>query len=221
VEDLVTRRFDTVLFDLDGTLCDTLPLIYESFAAAFTPVLGRSFPDDEIRAMFGPPDHQIIRDQLPAEHHEAAIARYNTHYSSRHEDLVAPFPGIPDLLADLDGAGHWLGVITGKSRSTALVSLELTHLAPFFRVVYAGDDVARQKPDPEAVLHALAVANEVPGPRAVIIGDSAADVLAGRSAGISTIGVTWGSPDHHELIAATPDYLVSTVSELAEIMDSR
>src|SRR5688572_15756775 len=58
-----SRAFDFALFDLDGTVADTLPLIYEAFDAAFIPALGSGFSPDEIRAMFGPPDHQIIRSR--------------------------------------------------------------------------------------------------------------------------------------------------------------
>ncbi len=212
------RAFDTAFFDLDGTLADTLPLIYEAFDQAFFPELGHRFTDTQIRAMFGPPDHQIIRDQVSVDVAEAAIDRYNAHYSLRHDDLVSPFAGIQDLLMRLTSEGYWLGVITGKSRSTALVSLEKTGLLDFFRVIYAGDDVERQKPDPEAVIKSLNDAGVPPSNRAVMIGDSAADVLAGRAAGIGTIGVTWGSPDHHELDAAEPDYIVSTVDELSSIL---
>lgn len=217
----MVRRYDTVLFDLDGTLCDTLPLIYEAFAEAFIPAIGHTFSETEIRAMFGPPDHQIIRDQVPADLAEAAIARYNAHYSARHKDLVAAFPGVADLVQLLDDSGHWLGVITGKSRVTALVSLEMTGLIDHFRVIYAGDDVGRQKPDPEAVFKSLADAGVEAGPRAAMIGDSAADVAAGQAAGIATIAVTWGSPDHSELDASGPDYVVSTVEELASVLGIR
>ena len=213
--------FDTAFFDLDGTLADTLPLIYESFDQAFMPALGKRFTNAEIRAMFGPPDHHIIRARVPAALVDAAIERYNGHYSLRHDDLVTAFTGIHELLQQLTAEGYWLGVITGKSRSTALVSLEKTGLLDFFRVIYAGDDVARQKPDPEAVIKSLHDAGEPPPERAVMIGDSAADVLAGRAAGVKTIGVTWGSPDHHELNASAPDYTVSTVEELSALLLSR
>lgn len=209
------------MFDLDGTLADTLPLIYESFAEAFVPVLGHTFGDDEIRAMFGPPDTEIIRSHVPAHLADEAIDRYLRHYSSRHSALVTPFQGIPDLLGRLDASGHWLGVITGKSRVTAIVTLEMTGIIDRFRSIYAGDDVALQKPDPEAIFRSLDDAGVSPGPNAVIIGDSAADVLAGKAAAITTIGVTWGSPDQAEMQAAKPDYIVSTVDELAEVMAVR
>jgi pyrophosphatase PpaX len=209
-----TRRFDIALFDLDGTIADTLPLIYEASDAAFVPALGSGFTPAEIRSMFGPPDHEIIRRRVSADAAAAAIERYNRHYEERHDALVTAFPGMAALIRRCAGAGMRLGVITGKSRLTALVSLDRLELRSAFGAIYAGDDVERQKPDPQALLLALADLGMSNGERAVMIGDAAADVIAGKAAGLATIGVRWGSPEVHETEAAQPDQLVSTVAEL-------
>jgi HAD superfamily hydrolase (TIGR01549 family) len=212
------RLVDIALFDLDGTIADTLPLIYEAFDAAFVPALGRSFTPAEIRSMFGPPDHEIIRRQVPAHLAEEAIERYNRHYSDRHTALVSVFPALAELIHDCAEAGIRLGVITGKSRATALITLEQLGLLEYCPVLYAGDDVERQKPAPDALLLALADLGSSPGDRTVMIGDSAADVMAGRSAGVRTIAVRWGSPDYDELEDSAPDETVSTVSELSSLL---
>lgn len=212
------RAFDIALFDLDGTIADTLPLIYEAFDAAFIPALGSGFSPSDIRALFGPPDHQIIRSKVAESQAEAAIDRFNAHYQNRHDDLVAAFPGIPELIHACDNAGAQLGVITGKSRLTALITLEHLDLRDRFAVIYAGDDVERQKPDPQALTLALRDLSAEPTSTAVMIGDSAADVVAGKAIGIATIGVLWGSPDHQELVAANPDHIVSTVAELEALL---
>jgi HAD superfamily hydrolase (TIGR01509 family) len=213
-----TRKFDIALFDLDGTLADTLPLIYEAFDAAFVPALGSSFPPNEIRAMFGPPDTQIIRAQVPGDAADSAIERYMRHYADRHDDLVAVFPGMADLIRACADAGMRLGVITGKSRKTALITLDRLGLTDAFGVIYAGDDVERQKPDPAALALAMEDLGATNSDRAVMIGDAAADVVAGKAMGITTIGVTWGNPDHDELDESGPDYSVSTVAELAALL---
>lgn len=212
------RLVDIALFDLDGTIADTLPLIYESFDAAFMPALGRGFPEHEIRAMFGPPDHEIIRRQVPAELAEAAIQRYNQHYSARHVALVTVFPALTTLIRVCAKAGIRLGVITGKSRATALVTLEYLGLIECFPVLYAGDDVERQKPAPDALRLALIDLGAGPGERIAMIGDSAADIIAGRAVGARTIAVQWGSPDHDELQASAPDEMVSSVAELSSLL---
>ncbi|MER3436920.1 MAG: hypothetical protein C4346_04545, partial [Chloroflexota bacterium] len=122
------------------------------------------------------------------------------------------------LLRACRAAGMRLGVVTGKSRQTALITLDLLGVRGEFGVIYAGDDVHRQKPDPEAVLLALRDLDYPPGAPGAFVGDSAADVLAGRAVGLTTIAVMWGSPDHKTLLAARPDVVCRTVAELAEAL---
>lgn len=210
----MTPRYSTLIFDLDGTIADTLPLIYESFNDAFVPVTGQPLSPEEIRGLFGPPDNYVIRNVLDPEHHDAAIERYVATYQRRHRDLVELFEGISDVLADAHGAGIKLAVVTGKSRKTALMTLEILGVLDRFDVIYAGDDVEHQKPDPMALVMALHdLAHDDPA-QAAMIGDSAADVIAGKRAGVATIGVLWGVPDHSDLLAAGPDVLCETVTDL-------
>lgn len=207
-------RFTTVVFDLDGTLADTLPLIYEAFNAALKPVLGRTLTEAEIRAKFGPPDNYILQSMMPGAEGHAAFQRYLEVYEREHDRLVSAFHGIDEVARKAAAAGIKLGVVTGKSRRTALYTLEAIGLLPMFGVIYAGDDVERQKPDPEAVIKILHDLGHDPSTPGAFIGDSAADVIAGRAAGLTTIAVTWGSPDHDELFASNPDIVVDTADEL-------
>lgn len=213
-----TPRFTTAVFDLDGTIADTLPLIYEAFDAALRPALGRGFSEAEIRALFGPPDNYILRAMLPPDEAEAAFQRFVAVYEREHERLVTAFHGIDAVMQAAAAAGMRLGIVTGKSRRTALFTLQAVQLLPYFGAVYAGDDVERQKPDPEAVIKILADLGHDTGTPGVFIGDSAMDVIAGRAAGLTTIGVLWGSPDHSELFAAKPDLISSTTAELANAL---
>jgi pyrophosphatase PpaX len=209
-------RFATIVFDLDGTIADTLPLIYEAFDAALRPVVGRRFTDAEIRGMFGPPDNHIIRSMVQGGDYEAAYKRYVDTYEREHERLVSAFHGVDDVMRRAAAAEVKLGVVTGKSRQTALYTLEALGLLPVFGSVYAGDDVERQKPDPEAVIKILEELGHDPDSAGVFVGDSAADVEAGRAAGLTTIAVTWGSPDHEQLFASKPDITVNSSDELAK-----
>ncbi len=207
-------KYQAAIFDLDGTLADTLPLIYTAFNEAVEPLLGRTLEDAEIRAMFGPPDNAILRSIAAKDQAEQAIVRYISAYNRDHSRLVTLFDGISALLHDAREAGIKLAVVTGKSRITATYSLEQLGIAECFEVVYSGDDVTVQKPDPEALIAALRDLSVRADRAVVMIGDSAADILAGQAAGIATIGVLWGSPDHAALIAAGPDTVCATVDEL-------
>ena len=211
---MMTPRFSTLIFDLDGTLADILPVIDESFNDAFVPITGKPLSPEEIRALFGPPDNYVIRNVLAPEYHDAAIGRYVATYERRHRDLVSLFDGIGDLLADAQAAGVKLAVVTGKSRNTALMTLDILGVLDRFEVVYAGDDVDRQKPDPMALGMALADLSHGDPAHAAMIGDSAADVIAGKGAGVATIGVLWGVPDHTDLLQAGPDIVCESVAAL-------
>lgn len=211
---MTDRRFETLIFDLDGTLADTLPLIYEAFNDAFEPVTGTLLAPEEIRGLFGPPDNYVIRNVLGPREAPAGIDRYVDTYRRRHHELVELYEGMADLLTDLRDLGVCLAVVTGKSRSTALMTLDLLGVLDRFEVIYAGDDVERQKPDPMALHLALRdLAHDDPA-TAAMIGDSAADVIAGKAVGVATIGVLWGSPDHADLLAAGPDVVCGTMADL-------
>jgi pyrophosphatase PpaX len=211
--------FDVVIFDFDGTIGDTLPLIYEAFDAALRPEINRRMEDHEIRSLFGPPDNAIIRsiveDEAAA---DQAIERYVQAYEDGHQELASLFDGIETILASAKESGVRLGIVTGKSRVTAIHSLTAFGVIEYFDAIYAGDDVERQKPHPEAIFAILRDLEHGKGERAVIVGDSAADVEAGKAAGIETIGVTWGSPDHDELYQSEPDLVIHTAAELAQAL---
>lgn len=210
--------YSTIIFDLDGTLADTLPLIYRSFNAAVEPEMQRTMQPDEIRSLFGPPDNHILRDLFPGPSGSEAFDRYVATYEKHHDEHVSLFDGLAGLLAAARASGATLAVVTGKSRVTALFTLHALGIDHFFDLIYAGDDVERQKPDPEAIFAVLQELGKSPDRSVVIVGDSAADALAGQAAGISTIGVLWGSPDHGELLAAGPDILCQSVGELASAL---
>jgi phosphoglycolate phosphatase/pyrophosphatase PpaX len=209
---------EALLFDLDGTIADTLPLIYEAFNDAFRPALGRRLSEREIRVHFGPPDHQMIASVVDREQLAPSIDRFLATYRARHAELVALFPGIEDLLADARSSGKRLGVVTGKSRVTALYTLEQLGVLPYFEAVLAGDDVDRPKPDPRALQLALGALGHSGATGAAMIGDSQADIRAGQAAGVTTIGVLWGNPDHDELLAAGPDFVCASVAELRQVL---
>src|SRR5262245_38669595 len=116
-------KFQTVIFDLDGTIADTLPLIYEAFNAALAPIAGRRLSEPEIRALFGPPDSRSIRDFAGETEAEAAYARYLAVYEGEHERMAGLHSGMDDLIRACNAAGMSLGVVTGKSRRTAILTL--------------------------------------------------------------------------------------------------
>jgi HAD superfamily hydrolase (TIGR01509 family) len=212
-------RFRTIVFDFDGTIANTLPLIYRTFNAVLEPRIGRNLPDAEIRSHFGPPDQVILGRYVGAVEQAAAFAEYIERYRRDHQEHVYVYDGIHDLLEAAKADSIRVGVMTGKSRVTAKISFHALGIDNLIDVLVAGDDVTNPKPHPEGVLRALAELGHNPEEPGAMVGDSAADVYAGRGAGLTTIGVTWGVPEHDDLRKAGPDVICESTAELTAALD--
>jgi len=217
-----SHNVSALLLDLDGTMADTLPHLFAAFRYAVKPYVKRLPRDEEILATFGPAERECIRRLLVnpalggeegAAGLEAAHQRFHAKYEGGHAEGVRSFPGIPELLRDVRGLGWRIGVFTGKGRRSAVFTLERLGLRVFADVVVTSDEVLRPKPDPEGVLKSAAELG-VPPARLVFVGDTAADVRAGRAAGAATVAALWGAADRSALLAAAPDWAFETVADL-------
>ena len=200
-----------VIFDLDGTLGDTLPVCYRAFARVFARRLGREYGDAEIHAMFGPSEEGILARLCPDDP-AAALDEYLDEYRLAHMRCPEPFDGIPDLLEMVRDHGVELAIVTGKGPRSARISLETFGLSRWFPVVEAGSVAGGIKP--AAMRRVLAgwglAAGEVAG-----VGDSPSDVRAAKQVGITSIAAAWaqGAP-RDRLAASQPDQLFDTVPAL-------
>ena len=205
-------RYDTVLFDLDGTLVDSGAMILASFRHATKTVLDREFADEQLAALVGSPLTKQMRE-LDEERADELIAVYRSHNEPLHADLLA-FDGIEDLLAQLRDEGRKLGIVTSKRGATVRLAFDVVPIEHYFGVVVTSDDTQAHKPDAEPILHALFALDAEPA-RAVYVGDSPFDVQAAKAAGIASIAVAWGGLHSAERLAEeAPDALVSTPEEL-------
>ena len=184
-------RFGTVLFDLDGTVVDTRELIRLSHRHAVTSVLGRDMPDDELLANVGRP----LIEQMAAFDADRAQDLLEAQRAWNHAhtaELIRPYPGVAEMLAGLKAAGCQTGVVTSKSGPTVQMAFDaLPEVAEHIDVLVAVEDTPVYKPGPDPVLLALARLG-VDAADACYVGDAPFDIAAGRAAGVTTVGVTWG-----------------------------
>lgn len=208
-------HYKAYIFDLDGTLCDTLPLCIAAFKKALRPFAGRDLSDAEIYSAFGPSEEGVIRRLFP-DRYDAAIAAFFHCYRDLHDMCPAPFPGIVDLLGELRRRGVVLALVTGKGIHSAEISLERLGLAGFFADVEAGSPDGPRKPAGiAAVLSRYGLRPE----EAVYIGDVVSDITAARRTGVAVYSVAWAStakPD--ALAAAGPDRLFASVADFARFV---
>jgi pyrophosphatase PpaX len=206
-----------VLFDLDGTLIDTVELILTCYRQTFESHRGAVPPDEAWLAGMGTPLRAQFRGFTddPAEL-EAMVKTYGELNRNQHDALIREFPGVFNSVQALADRHLGMGIVSSKLRAGCLRGLARCRLDGFFRIIVAADDVQRHKPDPAPVYRALELLGADPA-HTIFVGDSPHDLVAGRAAGVQTAAALWGPFPRRALEDERPDYLLSHPKELISL----
>ena len=205
-----------IIFDLDGTLADTLPVCFAAFREVFRNYLGRDYSDQEVRAMFGPSEAGILKSRVPARSDEA-LADYLSAYARHHTACPEPFPGICEILEGLRERGIRLAVVTGKGEGSASISLRKLGLEEFFDPVKAGAEHGGIKP--HAMRDVLAAWGFSPA-EVASIGDARPDVDSAKAIGLVSLAAAWANTADFDLLASRkPLAVFREVAEFAAWVD--
>ena len=214
------KRPLAVLFDLDGTLIDSIELILNSARHAFRGRTARVPSDGEWLTGVGIPLATMFGRYAVDEADLAAlIAGYREYQMAHHDRLVRAYDGVVETLNALRGAGHPLAVVTSKSDVLAARGLSHVGLGEHFDAIVGCDSCTRHKPDPEPVHVALARIGYAPND-AVFVGDSIHDMAAGNAAGVTTIAALWGPFDRATLAPSDPSHFLERISALPALLGS-
>jgi phosphoglycolate phosphatase len=199
------------VFDLDGTLVDSLDDLHASVSHALR-VLG--LPPrarEEVRGFVGEGARALVAKAVAprGELVEPALAAWRGHYQEHCLDRTRPYPGIEALLA---GAGRPLAVLTNKPGELSRRILAGLGLLPRFAAVVGGDEAPR-KPDPAGLLGIIAKVGATPA-ETVLVGDSRHDVATALAAGVPVVAVTWGLSSRADLAAAGATAFADTAADL-------
>ncbi|HYJ78251.1 MAG TPA: HAD-IA family hydrolase [Longimicrobiaceae bacterium] len=207
-----------VLYDFDGTLADSTALIMRCYRHTMATHLGECPPDAEWLSGFGTPlDAQLARfARSPAE--AAAMAdTYRDFQNLHHDDMLRPFPGAQETVAELARRGVALAIVTSKYRRGTLRGMDLCGITGHFDVIVTPEDVPNPKPYPDPVLFALERLGVEPR-EALFVGDSPHDIAAGREAGTRTAAALWGPFAHETLRRERPDVLLRRQEEVLDLV---
>jgi len=207
-------RWPVVLFDLDGTLANSIDLVIASYQAAFA-TIGRTIERDVALRWIGETLRQTYAREAPEAGPDMETV-YRAYYAD-HVDQITGYPGMPELLKSLKDAGAVIGVVTAKKREVALVTMREAGVEGLVELIGAMEDTAAHKPDPEPLLAAAAKLGVRPE-TCVYVGDATYDIMAAKAAGMAVIAVTWGAGLPDELQTLTPDAMVNDVNELAGLL---
>lgn len=211
----VAKGFDPIVFDLDGTVVDTVELIVESFRYATRTVFGEVLPDEYITAGVGQP-LMIQMERLSATHARELYDVYREYNHRRHDELIRGYEGVAEALGGLRAAGRRLGIVTSKGSDTTAMAFRAVGLREYFAAVVTASDTAEHKPSPVPLRLCLErLGGEPQG--SLYVGDSPVDIEAGIAAGMATAAVAWGIFGREALLAARPDYWLNEPRELVAL----
>ena len=208
---------------MDGTLVSSLPVIYHCENEISLKYLKTSLTLEDVISKFGPPAHTIIRDMtraLPEGVQGRAVSDYYECYRTHVSIRGIVFPGIIELLRRIRGSGRRLALFTGVEKVMMEYTLNPFKLSEFFKVCITADDVQKSKPDPEGINLALSRIN-ADAKDSMYVGDSPADIVAGKRAGVLTGAALWSPENRGDPTTEHPDYEFRSVQQLSDFLFPR
>lgn len=215
-----TRREPfAVLFDLDGTLIDSIGLILASMEYAFAGREHRPGTAEWVAAIGTPLDGMLRRWARDDADVARLRERYREHQLIHHDAMTRAYPGAVETVRALHAAGHRLAIVTSKLEVGARRSLRFLGIEECFTAVVGLDATTRHKPDPEPVHHALGRLGGIAPRRALFVGDSVHDMQSGNAAGVPTAAALWGPSTREVLQASDPGHWLHVFDDVRALVD--
>jgi pyrophosphatase PpaX len=212
-------RYRTVLFDLDGTLIDSIRLILDSYHHTMaTHGLPARSDTDWLAGLGTPLTVQLREWACDPERMELLIETYREYNIRNHDSMVTAYPGVVEMVRTIHRAGHRTGLVTSKNRTGALRGLRRVGLEEEIDLIVGADDVTHPKPDPQPILLALEQLGEEAG-QTIYIGDSIHDMESGRAAGVATGAVLWGPFDRAHLESTHPTHWLDHPDDVLRMLE--
>lgn len=212
---------DTIVFDFDGVLVDT-GLDIANAANHMLKSLGlQEQPVDTIISFIGGGAEPLVRKCLGAQAetlYDQGLDIFKKRYAEFYFVETRPYPGARQILDHYHGLQKNMGIATNKVQRLTQGILKGLDMLQYFPVIIGPESITRRKPDPEAVIKVLEFFGSPPD-RALMIGDTPEDLLAGKSAGALTCGVTYGFGSLASIQSAEPDIIIDEISKLVDYFE--
>jgi pyrophosphatase PpaX len=210
------NKLKAIIFDLDGTLADTLPLCIKSFQLTFEEVLGIKYPDSEIIKYFGQTEEGITKSIAPDRWQEC-LETYVRIYTENHHLCPSTFDGIHETLDFIKKNNYKIAMVTGKGVHSVFITLDYYGIRDYFEYVETGsnDGLIKDKCMEKILNHW-----QIPADQTAYIGDQASDIICSRKAGVLPIAVTWASTTNSELLKKENPYKIfSKISDFKQWLE--
>lgn len=213
------KKISAVIFDLDGTLANTLPLCIQAFRQSVEPLINRPVSDAEIIATFGPSEEGTIMALAP-DHYDKGVADYLHYYEKLHPTCPVPFEGIEAMLQTLQRKSIRIAMVTGKGEHSTAISLKYFGLTSYFPLIQTGSPKgARKREGIQAILNDW---SGIKKEEVIYVGDAPSDIKASRQAGVPVVAAAWAATAGPEpLQALSPDAMFYTIPDFTEWLYKR
>jgi HAD superfamily hydrolase (TIGR01549 family) len=215
LKEVKENKFDTILFDLDGTLLDSKNLIFKSFIHTFEHFRPNYvLSDEELESFFGPTLYTTFSRFSNDEKEIAEMIEYYREYNKKnHDEMVQLFPGVKEIITTLHKKKYKLGVVSSKKDDLVNHALELFKIKDKFDIIIGADMVKNHKPDPEGILLAM---KELGSKNVCYVGDTQNDILSAKGAKVKSVAAMY-SADPEKMIEVNPDYLIYKFQDLLRV----
>lgn len=211
-------KYNTYIFDLDGTLLDTLQDLANAVNHAMREM---NYPErtvDEVRRFIGNGIRMLIKRAAPqdisVEDYEKTLAVFTAYYLDHIADFTKPYDGIAEVIKTLKSKGCKVAVVSNKADEAAKKVVK-DYFGDIFDMVVGKMDRFPSKPEPDSVLYVIETLG-ADKDKCIYSGDSEVDVQTAHNAGLPCVGVTWGNRDVSELIVAGAEYIAEKPNEILE-----
>ena len=210
-------KYQTVLFDLDGTLIDTNELIITSFLYVLQNHLPGKFTREDIIPHMGGTLHEQMEFFGGADLRDTLIHDYRVHNEIIHDEYVREFHNVKEALEDLKELGVTMGIVTTKQRKTAEMGAKIFGIDQFMSAFISYESTEKHKPSPDPVLKAMGLVSADPK-TTLMVGDSQYDIQAAQNAGIDSAGVAWSLKGPDFLKQFNPTYILQDMMDIIPIV---
>lgn len=212
--------YNTVIFDLDGTLLNTLEDLKDSLNYALTQHGYKTRTLEEVRRFVGNGVQKLVERALPEgtseEEMQKCLDTFKKHYQANMQNKTRPYDGIKELLTELKKNNYKTAIVSNKF-DAAVKELATDYFGDLIDVAIGESATVKKKPAPDTVFAALKELGSDLS-EAIFVGDSETDVRTAKNAGLPCVGVTWGFRSRDVLINERADYIIDTPERLLEIL---
>ncbi len=211
-------KYNSVIFDLDGTLIDTFDLHYRFWAMAIRKA-GKELSKSQFIENYGKSHDDLVKDVIPNidENEIKNISDYEKKLIIENKEQIKLFPEVKEVMKYLENNNIKCCIASSNPSIVSKKILEKTGIIDYFKVISGAEEVTRGKPHPDLVVLTLKKAN-IQASNSLMVGDTAHDILAGKAAGLETV-LIFRSEEQKEALESKPDFIISNLKELVSLID--